>query len=466
MLSIAIIGGGPGGYVAAIRAAQLGAEVTLIEKEHIGGVCLNEGCIPTKSLLHAAELLHHARAAVADGIKVEGVSFDWEKVQEKKSSVVDKLVAGIGGLMKTNGIRVLWGEASFENVNTLIVKLNDGGTETLTPDRIVIASGSVPAIPPIPGVKESAYCIDSTAALSLPRVPEALVIIGGGVIGVELAYAYSSFGSEVAIIEAMPEILPMMDAELSGQLRKILVKEGIAVHVGAKVTMVEDKNGAAVVQFEKKGEVLSVQCNHVLVAVGRRPETSVLNLKETGVETDGARIITNEKMQTNVSHIYAIGDCTSKTMLAHVASVQGEIAVENALGHDAVYDEKTCPSCIYTEPEFAGVGLTEQMLKESGRAYKVGKFPMMANGKSLIMGGQGTVKVLLGDTGKLLGMHILGPRATDMIAQGALCIGKDMDIKDIIDTIYAHPTISEAVREAVLAADGRAIHINNPRKRG
>ena len=461
--SVVVVGGGPGGYVAAIRAAQLGGKVTLIEKNKLGGTCLNVGCIPTKVLLHAAEALTEAKHMDNLGIQVSVNGIDWKAVQSRKEAVTNQLVSGVTGLMKANKIRVIEGTASFASKTALEVVKKDGTKENVPFDKVILATGSVPAVPPIPGVKENAACVDSTGALAFDHVPETLLVIGGGVIGMELATAYSRFGAKVTVVEAMPKLLPMMDGELTAMLRKKMEASGVTILTEAKVQSVEAAPVGAKVQVEVGGKVESFEAEKVLVAVGRRTDTEALGLDKVGIAHDRGRITVNDKMETNVPNIYAIGDCLGKVMLAHVASAQGEVAAENALGETAVYDGKTNPSCVYTDPEFAGVGLTEEKAKELGIAYTVGKFPLMANGKSLIMnGGVGSIKFILGKEYKeVLGVHILGPRATDLIGECALAIGMEATVEDIIATIHAHPTVTEAVREAALAAEKRAIHIPN-----
>ena len=458
--SVVVVGGGPGGYVAAIRAAQLGGKVTLIEKNKLGGTCLNVGCIPTKVLLHAAEALTEAKHMDNLGIQVSVNGIDWKAVQSRKEAVTNQLVSGVTGLMKANKIRVIEGTASFASKTALEVVKKDGTKENVPFDKVILATGSVPAVPPIPGVKENAACVDSTGALAFDHVPETLLVIGGGVIGMELATAYSRFGAKVTVVEAMPKLLPMMDGELTAMLRKKMEASGVTILTEAKVQSVEAAPVGAKVQVEVGGKVESFEAEKVLVAVGRRTDTEALGLDKVGIAHDRGRITVNDKMETNVP---TIGDCLGKVMLAHVASAQGEVAAENALGETAVYDGKTNPSCVYTDPEFAGVGLTEEKAKEEGIPYQVGKFPLMANGKALIMnGGEGMIKFIIGkEYGEVLGVHILGPRATDLIGECALAIGMEATVDEIYATIHAHPTVTEAVREAALAATKRAIHIPN-----
>ncbi|WP_330643485.1 dihydrolipoyl dehydrogenase [Anaerotignum propionicum] len=462
-ISLIVIGGGPGGYVAAIRGAQLGADVTLIEKNRLGGTCLNVGCIPTKALLHAAEIMEEMNHAAEYGIKVKAEGYDWKQVLAKKRAVVNQLVGGVTGLLKANKVKVIEGEAAFTGTKTLSINKKDGKTETLTGDKIIIATGSVPAIPPIPGVQGNPACIDSTSALSLENPPESLLVIGGGVIGMELATAYNAFGTKVTIVEALPKLLPMMDGELTATLRGLMEKKGIEILTEAKVLSVGKSGDKAEVQVDLKGVKKSFVAEKVLVAVGRKTDTAALQLDKAGIRHDRGKIQVNEFMETSVKDVYAIGDCLGQIMLAHIASVQGELAAENALGHKMGFDSKTNPSCVYTMPEFAGVGLTEEGAKEKGIDYGVGNFPLFANGKALIAnGGVGAIKILYGKKfNEILGIHILGPRATEMIGEGALALGLEATLEEVIQTIHAHPTVTEAVREAALAAEKRAIHIPN-----
>ena len=463
---VVVIGAGPGGYVAAIRLAQLGAEVILIEKDKLGGTCLNVGCIPTKVLLHCAEVVTNLGEAQELGVKVDSSSINWDKVQEKRKKISSQLVMGVGSLVKANKIKLIEGSASFVDKYTLNIVKKDKTEEKLTFDKLIIASGSVPAIPPIPGVKECPACIDSTAALELDKVPKSMLVIGGGVIGIEMATAYSAFGTKVTIVEALPKILPLMDTELSKMLKKSMQEKNIEILTGTKVLSVETTALGAKVNVETEQGNKSFEAEKVLVAVGRRTYTESLDLAAAGIANDRGRITVNDKMQTNVEGIYAIGDCLGKVMLAHVASAQGEVAAENIMGANKQFNGATSPSCVYTDPEFAGVGLTEEQAKEQNKDYEVGRFPLAANGKALIAnGGQGVVKVIKGkEYNEILGVHILGPRATDLIAEAALMIGMEATAEDVIETIHAHPTLTEAVREAVLASEGIAIHIPNKKK--
>ena len=463
--NVIVIGGGPGGYVAAIRAAQLGASVTVVEKEHLGGTCLNVGCIPTKCLLRSAELLEDMRTRGAElGVKADDLTVDFPQVIAHKAQVSKQLTMGIAGLLKMNKIAKVDGEAVFTGEKAIRVKKADGTEEDMAADAIIVAAGSVNSQPPIPGLKENPNCIDSTGALSLETLPESMVVIGSGVIGLELACAYAAFGTKVTVVEAMDHMLPMLDGDLTKVGVKHMKKMGIEFHLESPVQAVEESPvGAKVVCKDKTGETVSFEAEKVLVAIGRKANTASLNLEAGKLDNDRGRIIVNDKMETSVPGVYAIGDCVmGYAQLAHTASAMGEVAAENICGLEAHYDEKTNPTCVYMEPEAASVGLTEERAKAQGLAYKVGKFPLMANGKSLILnGGEGLVKILSSEGGAVLGMHIIGPRATDLISEGALAIRMGASVEDLISTIHSHPTVSEAVREAALNVEKRAIHTRN-----
>jgi len=463
---IIVIGGGPGGYVAAIRGAQLGAEVTVIEKEHLGGTCLNIGCIPTKCLLHSAELVEDIRNQGKDiGVEVSGVTVNFPQVIAHKNAISKQLTNGVAGLLKLNKVKKIDGTATFTAPKTLSVTKADGSKETMTADAIIVATGSVNSTPPIPGLKENPNCIDSTGALSLEKLPKSMVVIGAGVIGLELACAYAAFGTKITVVEALDHMLPMLDGDLTKIGLAHMQKMGMDFHMECPVQRVEKSAvGAKVVCKDKSGKELAFEAEKVLVAVGRRANTAELNLDAAKINNDRGRILVNDKQETNQPGVYAIGDCVfGHAQLAHTASAMGEVAAENICGHEAHYDEKTNPTCVYIEPEAASVGLTEEQCKAKGLKYKVGKFPMSANGKALILnGGEGLVKIIAGaEYGEILGMHIIGPRATDLICEGALAIGEEMTLDEIIATIHSHPTVTETMREAALHAEKRAIHTVN-----
>ncbi|AJA48038.1 dihydrolipoyl dehydrogenase [Clostridium pasteurianum DSM 525 = ATCC 6013] len=462
-MKLAVIGGGPGGYVAAIRAAQLGAEVTVIEKDTLGGTCLNVGCIPTKVLLHSSELLQQIKAGADIGIKVEGkVTVDWESIQNRKKAVVNKLVFGVKGLLAANKVKVIKGTATFESNNTLSVEKKDGSVEKINFDTAIIASGSVPFIPPIIGSKLPGV-IDSTGALNLENNPKSLVVIGGGVIGVEFASIFNPLGCKVSIIEMLPYILPPVDREIAELTRKELISKGVDIYNNSKVTAIEKSNNGLKVLFTNDKGDFSIESEKVLVAVGRRSNIVDLEVEKIGIRTERGCILVDDKMETNIKGIYAIGDCTGKNMLAHVASDQGIVAVENIMGENKKMDYKTVPSCVYTKPEIASVGLTEEEAKKKGIDYKIGKFPLAANGKSLIMGETSGVIKFITDKkyDEVLGVHIYGPRATDLITEAALALRLEATVEEIVTTVHAHPTVGEAMKEAALAVNKGAIHMVN-----
>lgn len=464
--SVIVIGGGPGGYVAAIRAAQLGAEVTVVEKQYLGGTCLNVGCIPTKCLLHSAELVEQIKTQGKEiGVEVEGVKVNFPQVIAHKNAISKQLTSGVAGLLKLNKVKKVDGTAKFTGEKQLEVTKADGSKETMTADAIIVATGSVNAQPPIPGLKENPNCIDSTGALSLEKLPQTMVVIGGGVIGLELACAYAAFGTKITVVEAMDHMLPMLDGDLTKIGVAHMKKMGMDFHLECPVQSVESSPvGAKVVCKDKSGKTVTFEAEKVLMAIGRKANTAGLDLAAGKIDNDKGRILVNDKMETNVPGVYAIGDCVfGHAQLAHTASAMGEVASENICGLEAHYCEKTNPTCVYMEPEAASVGLTEEQCKAQGIAYKVGKFPMSANGKALILnGGEGLVKIIAGaEYGEILGMHIIGPRATDLIAEGALAIEGEMTLDEIIDTIHSHPTVTETMREAALNAEKRAIHTKN-----
>ena len=456
--TVLVVGGGPGGYVAAIRAAQLGAKVTMIEKDKVGGTCLNRGCMPTKAMLHSSEIYAAATKSADIGIIGKDVQVDWEKVQGFRASVVEKLTSGVKALCKLNKVKVVEGEAVFTGPKTVQV-----GADSYTADKVIIAAGSYPIIPGIPGLKESKAMIDSTACLALDHIPESLLVIGGGVIGLELGSVYNRYGTKVTVVEMMPKLLPGMDGELTAMLQAKLQGEGLEILTSSQVVSVADTaKGAKVTVKAADGEKV-YEAEKILVCVGRGPATDGLGLDKAGVKVEKGFIQTNARMETNVPGVYAIGDCTGKLMLAHAAMAMGETAAENAMGGEKTFDPDQSPSCAYVGPEFAGVGFTEERAKELGLDYKVGKFPTNGNGRSLVAGHtDGMIKILAGTKyGEILGVHILAPSATELIEEAALAIKLEATLEEFTDTIHCHPTVAEAVREAGLAVDKKAIHIPN-----
>lgn len=455
---VLVIGGGPGGYVAAIRAAQLGAKVTLTERAEIGGTCLNRGCMPTKALLHSSEVYELATNSADIGIIGRDVAVDWPRVQATRQSVSDKLTGGVRALMRANKVTVVEGEAKFTGPKTVKV-----GDKTLNPDKIIIAVGSNPVMPPIPGLKECPACIDSTACLKLDHIPESLVVIGGGVIGVELGSVYRRFGSKVSVLELQDRILPQMDGELAELAAAQLVAEGMDLRTGAKVTRVDTTTNGAAVHAEIGGKDTVFEAEKVLVCVGRSPNLEGLGLDKAGIAVEGGFIKVDKRLETSVPGVFAVGDCSGRLMLAHAAMAMGEAAAENAMGGEAGFDEDMSPACAYVGPEIAGVGYTEERAKELGIEYIVGRFPTSANGRSLVSGCTGgLIKVLAGPKfGEILGVHILAPSATELIEEAALAIRLEATLDELTDTIHCHPTVAEALREAALAAQKRAIHIPN-----
>ncbi len=460
--TVLVVGGGPGGYVAAIRAAQLGAKVTLIEKDKIGGTCLNRGCMPTKAMLHTSEIYDAAKNSSDIGITCPEVQVDWEKVQGFRASVVEKLTSGVKALCKMNKVKVVEGEAKFTGPKTVAV-----GADSYTADKVIIAAGSYPIIPGIPGVKGSKSCIDSTACLAMDHIPESMLVIGGGVIGLELGSVYLRYGTKVTVVEMQSKLLPGMDGELTTLLQAKLQGQGLEIYTDSAVQKVEDTAAGAKVTVKCPDGEKVFEVEKVLVAAGRAPQTADLGLDAAGIKVEKGFIQTNAKLETNVPGVYAIGDCTCSLMLAHGAMAMGEVAAENATGGERTFSTDECPICAYVGPEFAGVGYTEEKAKELGIAYKVGKFPTSGNGRSLVAGHtDGMIKILAGEQfGEILGVHILAPSATELIEEAALAIKLEVTLDEFTKTVHCHPTVAEAVRECALNADGMAIHIPNKKKK-
>jgi len=461
-----VIGGGTGGYMAAIRASQLGAKVILVEKEVLGGTCLNWGCIPTKALLRGAELVSLVAKSQEYGVNVGEVTVDFTRMMARKQQIVQTHVTGLQGLMRSNGVEVIKGVATLASPAQIQVDTGTGEKQTLEASRIILAPGSVAATIPIPGSDSSAV-ITSKEALQLTEIPQSMVIIGGGAIGVEFSTIFAGLGATVTVVEMLPQIIPTEDHELALFLQDSLQKKGIEVLTGTTVSAIEDEAGGEKSVTVKTGEgERKIKAQMVLMAVGRRPNTEGLGLEGAGVGTERGRIVVNEKMETGVPGVYAVGDAIGGILLAHVAGAEGEVAAENALGKASQIDYRVVPRCIYTMPEIAAVGMTENQAREEGFDIAVGKFPFMANGKATVLGERDGMVKMVADagSGEVLGVHIVGPHATDLIGEAALCMKMEGTIEEILSTIHAHPTLTEAIREAALDVQGLAFHIP-PRKR-
>jgi dihydrolipoamide dehydrogenase len=452
---VVVVGAGPGGYVAALRAAQLGAKVCLIEKDVVGGTCLNRGCIPSKALIHSAALWKRAKEGGAFGVTASQWQFDWRKAQSRKDDIVGAQVKGVHTLLGVAKVEIKQGAGSLADARTVRVAAN-GAAETVTGKAIILASGSEPA--GIPGVQvDGERILTSTEALQLPELPRSFLVVGGGVIGMEFASMLSSLGCQVTVVEMLPQILAMEDPMLVRVLQGALQKQGVTFHVNTKVEKVETAGSGVRVQISGG---TGLEAERVLIATGRSLNSRGIGLEAVGVKTERGAIQVNERMETSVPGVYAIGDVTGISLLAHVASMQGLVAAANATGGHAVMDYSAIPNCIYTDPEIASVGLSEPKAKEQGRAIKVGRFNFAALGKAMCIGETaGMVKVVAdAETDKVLGVGIVGPHATDIIAEGVLAVRHGLTVNQVSETIHAHPTLPEAVGEAMHDVHGRAIH--------
>ena len=456
---IAVVGAGPGGYVAALRAAQLGAKVVVAEKATVGGVCLNWGCIPTKALLRTAEVLTLAREAADYGVVVTGASLDWAAAQKRKDAVVRRLTGGVKLLLEKAGVRLLSGTARFVSPSALEV-VGHGDVEHVEATDYVIATGSRPALLPIPGLADAGI-LTSDGALSLQSLPASVLIIGAGPIGVEFATLFQACGVQVTLVEVLPRVLPTLEADLGAEVERALKKARVKVHTASRVCKVEPTSGRYLVTIQTTAQEITAEVDKVLVAVGRRPNVEELGLDGLGVEMEKACIKVDGYMRTTVPHIYAVGDVTGGILLAHVAMHEGVVAAENALGHERLMNYNAVPSCVFSTPEVATVGLTEEVARQQGFDVQVGKFPFRANGKALAHGEHdGLVKIVAESKyGQVLGVHIAGPHASDLIQEGTLALMLESTLDELEATIHPHPTLSEALAEAALAAKGRALHI-------
>jgi dihydrolipoamide dehydrogenase len=458
---VAVLGGGPGGYTAAIRAAQLGAKTVCIDREpELGGTCLRVGCIPTKAWVQTAFAMKEAEETFAKlGVKVGAPELDLTTANEWKAGVVKQLTDGVAFLFKANGVEWVKGTGRFKDANTIAVE----GGEDVTFKQAVVATGSYPLRPPIEGI-DSEKCVDSTALLAQTRVPGRIVILGGGIIGCEFASILQRFGSEVTIVEMLPSLIPQEDADASKELAKQFKKRGIEVNLETQCDKVEEVDGGLRVHFGGATK----DCDLMLVATGRGPLVEGIGLEHIGVELDKKKgIAADEHRRTTVGHIYAVGDCAGYWQLAHTAFREGEVAAENALGHEAVVDNRGVPRPIYTDPEIAAVGLTEAEAREQyGDDVLTGSFPWSANGRALMQNETvGWVKSIHESRyGELLGLVMVGPHVTDLIEAGVVALDAEATVETVADGMAAHPTLSEAIKEAGLVALGRAIHIPNKKR--
>jgi len=459
-IDVVIIGGGPGGYVAAIKAAHLGLKAVLIEKDKLGGVCLNRGCIPTKALVSTAELLNHLQRAEEFGIQVKDYSFDFPAIMKRKEIITQRLSSGVGQLMKANQVRTLKGEGQIVEPGIVEVIDFEGKKEVIKTKNIIIATGSRVMRLPIPGI-DSEGVITSDEALSLSEPPSRMLIIGGGVVGIEFAGIFRALGVEVAVAEMLPRILLPIDEEISRRLTQILRRKGIEILTDCKVKGIKKSNQNLEVLVSTTNGEKELETEKVLLAAGRVPELGNIDVQGLGIELDGKAIKVDEKMRTNIPGIYAVGDVVGKIMLAHVASREGIVAVENIVGKEVLMDYKVVPNCVFSMPEVASVGLTEEEARKENNNIKVSKFPFMANGKALGMGeAEGMVKIIAdGETLELLGVHILGAHASDLIAEGALSLSMEATAYEIVNTIHAHPTLAETIAEAAEGIVGKPIHL-------
>jgi dihydrolipoamide dehydrogenase len=471
---LVVLGSGPGGYPAAIRAAQLGASVVIVEQATtvggeqsvtVGGTCLNVGCIPTKAMVQSAHAYNDAQGHFAQlGVRLGNIDLDFEQVQSNRRGIVTGVVKGLAGLLKTNGIEVVKGRGRFTGPNTMAVE----GAEDVQFKAAVIATGSRPAAPPIPGI-DHPRCIDSTGALELDAVPQRLVVLGGGVIGVEFASIYAQFGSAVTVIEMLPNLIGNEDADAVGALQKAFRRRGIGVELGSRATGVTERDDGLVLAYETEaGESKEVGADVILVATGRVANVEDIGLEAAGVTAEPRRIPVDSHMRTNVPHIFAAGDVAANWQLAHTAFREGEIAAENALGHASEIDYRSTPRCVYTDPEIASVGISEAQAREAhGDDVVVGTMPYAAIARAAMYGDRtGFVKVI-GEAryGELLGMIAVGTQATELIEAGVVAIEAEATLETLGDSLAAHPTLGEATKEAALVALGRPLHVPAPKKR-
>ncbi|MDL4841316.1 dihydrolipoyl dehydrogenase [Aquibacillus rhizosphaerae] len=458
-LDTLVVGAGPGGYVAAIRAAQTGQKVTIVDKGTLGGVCLNVGCIPSKALIQAGHRYEYAHGSESMGITSDKVNVDFSKVQEWKSSVVNKLTSGVEGLLKGNKAEVVKGEVYFVDKNTVKV-MDDKNSQTYTFKNCIIATGSTPI--ELPTFKYTERVLDSTGALDLKEIPKKLVVIGGGYVGTELGTAYANFGTEVTILEGAKDILSGFEKQMTSIVKRKLKKKGVKIVTEAMAKGVEETKDGVKVSYEVKGKEETVEADYVLVTVGRRPNTSEIGLEQVGIDLDDRGLVKIDKQcRTNIDNIYAIGDIVAGPPLAHKASYEGKIAAESIAGEKSEIDYNGIPAVVFSDPELASVGYTEEGAKDAGYDAAASKFPFAANGRALSLNdSDGFVKLITRkEDGLLIGAQIVGPNASDMVAELGLAIESGMTAEDLALTIHAHPTLGEITMEAAEVAMGTPIHI-------
>lgn len=458
-LDMAVIGGGIGGYTSAIRGAQLGGKVALVEKGELGGTCLNWGCIPTKSLIHGTELYSQIEEAEEFGITTQNVEIDTGKMFQKKERAVKRLKKGVENLLRSNNITLKEGHAKIIDPHTVEVDYGEKDKERLSCRNIIIATGSKPLN--ISGIEpDGENILTNREALNLKNIPESMLIIGGGPMGLEFASVFNRLGAKVILTEMKSTLLPNMDRDLSKQIEKHLKEQGIEIHTNAKVTGVE-KGEKNIVKVSKENSEEEIEAEKVIMLAGREPYTENLGLESLDIKTErNGCIKVNEKLETNLSSIYAIGDVVGAPMLAHVATKEGIIAAENSMGKKSTINYENVPTCVYTSPEIASVGISEREAEDENINIKKGTFPFRANGKAIAMGKkEGFIKILSNDSGEILGMHMIGPRVTELIAEGSLAMGVNAKVKDLDKAIYPHPTLSEAMLEAALDVEDEAVQI-------
>lgn len=456
-MKVAVIGGGPGGYVAAIKAAMLGAEVTVIEKRKVGGTCLNVGCIPTKALLASSSLISSIKEAKDFGIHINGeVESNFDDIMNRKNKVVSQLISGIEFLFEKRGIKLVNGFGKLVDTNKIEVNKEDGSKELVEADKIILANGSQPVILPM-FPYDGDKIITSDEALNLKDVPKSLLIVGGGVIGCEFGQFFRALGTEVTIVEMFDQLLPLEDKDVAKQLQRQFKKDKIKVMTGVKIEKCEIVDNEVVATLSNGKEV---KAEKALLSIGRKPYLDNSGIEDIGIQLERGKVIVNENLETNVKGIYAIGDIINTPFLAHVASKEGLVAAQNAVcGNSKTVNYAAVPRCVYTEPEVAGVGKTEKELQENGIEYNTGQFDFRALGKAQAIGHfQGFIKILADKNDKIIGASIVGPHATDLLTELSLAVHLGLKVEEVGDVIHAHPTLSEGIMEALHDVHGECVH--------